>query len=60
MQKKLKDANHFISQKLQSAPILRMQQRRIIMSGILHNGNTDVESESEVELQTVPSSIKSL
>ena len=53
---KLKNANHFINQKLHSALILRMQQRRANMRGIqqcLHNGRTNFESESEV-----PSSIK--
>ena len=61
MIKKLKNANHFINQKLHSALILRMQQRRVNMRGIqqcLHNGRTNVESESEVENVKVPSSIK--
>ena len=59
--KKHKGANHFNSQKLHSALILRLQQRRTNMSGILqylHNDRTNFKSESEVELVTVPSSIK--
>lgn len=61
MLKKLKDANNVISQKLHSALILRMQQRRTDISGVLqylHNGRTKVQSESETEFVTVHSSIK--
>ena len=61
MLKKLKDANNVISQKLHSSLVLRMQQRRTDASGILqylHNGRTNIQSESEIELVTVPTSIK--
>ena len=59
--KKHKDANNFISQKLHSSLVLRMQQMRTDVSGILqylHNGRTNVQPESEIDLVTVPSSIK--
>ena len=61
MLKKLKDANNVISQKLHSSLVLRMQQRRTDASGILqylHNGRTNIQSESEIELVTVLTSIK--
>ena len=61
MLKKLKDANHFICQKLNLDLILQIQQRRTNISGILqylHNGRTNVESESKVELVAVLSSIR--
>ena len=63
MLKKLRDANHFISQKLNPALILQMQQTRTNMSGILqylHKGRTNDESKSEAELITIPSSIRYL
>ena len=61
MLNKLKDHNNVISQKLHSALILRMQQRRTDISRLLqylHNGRTHVVPESEIELATVPSSMK--
>lgn len=58
MLKKLKDANSAISKKLYAALILRMEERRTDLSGLLqylHNGISNV---SGIDFVTVPSSIK--
>ena len=51
MLNRVKDDNNVISQKLHSALILRIQQRRTDISGLLkymHNGRTNVLPESEI------------
>jgi len=58
--KELKDAKSNISKKLYAALILRMEERRTDLNGLLQYLHNGVSNDSGIDFITVPSSIKCL
>jgi hypothetical protein len=58
MLKKLKDANSAISKKLYAALIIRMEERRTDLSGLLQYLHTGISNVSGIDFITVPSLTK--